>query len=279
MGIKSRNLGLTLVDLLIHHLGRAAGRIDLFGHSWVTFWLELRRSTERPRSSIAAYPFSPIGCKLEICTVATNDLYRANYRFEGEGSGFTVGIGFRQVSGTNDENTLQDLCDVLFIMSTDEFLAILSDGINQTGIEVFQVTGSNETPGRLALPQPNSGTVVSDALPMGGALVLSLLTNAPNSRFNGRIYIAGIPESGQDEGQLESAYITDAIALAAVLDDQTIPLGPGSAVFKPVVISRWDEGIKRVPPVGFDVLSISVNSFVKNQRRRNTKFIGAGAST
>ncbi len=211
--------------------------------------------------------------------MATNDLYRANYRFEGAQSGFTVGIGYRQVSGTNDENTMQDLCDELFLISTTQFLAVLSDQINQTGIECFQVTGSNETPGRLALEQPNPGTVVSQAIPMGGAAVLSLLTDAPNSRFNGRIFIAGIPEVSQVEGAFTVGFITLLTLLAAKLDDPTIPLGPGSAVFKPVVISRFDEGVKRVPPVGFDVISISVNPFVKNQRRRNTKFIGSGVTT
>lgn len=211
--------------------------------------------------------------------MATNDLYKANFRFEGAQSGFTVGIGYRQVSGTNDENTLQDLCDELFLMSTDEWLDVLSDQINQTGIEVFQVTGSNETPGRLALEQPNAGTVASQALPMGGSVVLKLTTDAPNSRFNGRIYISGVPESMQDLGAITGAYQTLLINLILKLDDQTIPLGPGSAVFKPVVISRFNEGVKRVPPVGFDVLSIAFNPFIKNQRRRNTKFIGAGVTT
>ena len=211
--------------------------------------------------------------------MATNDLYKATYRFEGAASGFKVGLGFRQVSGTNDVNTLQDLVDELFLMSIDEWLAILSEQISLTGIEAYQVTGTDETPGRLTLEQPNAGDVVSDAIPMGGAAVLSLLTDAPNSKFNGRMYIAGVPESGELIGALTAGYAMDLNSLADELEKTTIALGPGDALFKPVVISRFEDGVKRATPVGFDIQSITPNLFIKNQRRRNTKFIGFGAST
>lgn len=216
---------------------------------------------------------------MEFCTVATGNLYIAHFRFESPSSGFTTSLAYKQLSGTNDENTLTDLAGQLGVMHQSAFLDCLSDDASMTAILTFQVTGSNETPGRTRFEQPNVGTVSSDALPMGACAVLSILTDAPHSRFNGRLFISGVPKSFDTEGALSGAALTLYNTLAGSLEATVSPIGPGLAVFQPVVISRILNGAPRVPPVGFSIVSISADGFIKNQRRRNTRFLGPGGTT
>jgi hypothetical protein len=188
-------------------------------------------------------------------------------------------MAYRQLSGTNDENTMTDLATALAVILQAPFLAIMSNQISMTGITCFQVTGANETPGRTVFEQPNPGIQAAQALPGGAAGVLSITTDAPNSKFNGRMFVSGGPEDGQVEGDWTVGHMIGLNALGTALQVVPPAIGPGLAVFQPSVISRFLNGVPRVPPVGFDVISIAADDFVKNQRRRNTKFIGAGGTT
>lgn len=211
--------------------------------------------------------------------MAINDLYTIHFRFEGAGAGFTTKMDYQQTGGTNDQNTLTDLCTNVSVLVEDAFKDCLSNQISFNAMEAFQVVGANETPGLLRFETPNSGTVVSESLPMGGAAVLSILTDAPNSKHNGRMFVGGIPESFEANGALTAPAIALYQTLADGLSASPAPVGPGLALFTPGVISRIVDGVPRVPPIMFDVDTITPDGFVKNQRRRNTRFLGFGPST
>ncbi len=211
--------------------------------------------------------------------MSVGNLYVAHFRFEGAGAHFTTQMCYKQSSGTNDENTLTSLATALAVILEADFKAAMSNQVHMTGITCFQVTGADETPGRTVFEQPNPGSIASQALPMGGPAVISLTTDAPNAKHNGRVYISGIPESGEVNGALTAGQITLINNLAVSLNVTPPPVGPGLAVFIPQVISKILDGVKRVPPVGFTIISSAVRGFIKNQRRRNTKFIGAGGTT
>lgn len=208
--------------------------------------------------------------------MAINDLYTAQWQFEGAGSGFTVTLAYEQTGGTNDQDTLSALAVALATLMEQEFKDVMGVNVDTTGILTYQATGTNETPGRTRFEQPNAGSIASDVLPMGGAAVLSFHTVAPNAKHNGRIYISAIPESFSDNGEInatgKAAYEALAVAILATIP----PVGTGSAIFRAVVISRIEDGEVRVPAVGFVIDSIRNVTFVKNQRRRNTRFIGVG---
>lgn len=211
--------------------------------------------------------------------MAIGNLYTAHFRFESPSSGFTVGMSYRQLSGTNDANTLTDLCAALATLLQVPFKGAVSNQVSMTAILAFQVTGADETPGRTVFQQPNLGTVASEALPMGACAVLSILTVAPNSKFNGRMFLSGIGEGVEVEGAISAGGLVVLNTLAAALQVNPPAIGPGLAVFQPTVISRVLDGVPRVPPVGFDIVSITPDAFIKNQRRRNTKFLGPGVTT
>lgn len=211
--------------------------------------------------------------------MAINDLYTAQFRFEGAGSGWTSSMAYRQTDGGNDENTLTDLAVKIALFVEDSFKATQTGLVDMTSVLVYQVTGTNETPGRTRFQQPNAGGVAGNALPMGMTSVISWLTDAPNAKHNGRMFIGGVPEDGSDDGQLTVAQLALMDTLIADLLSAMGPIGALSAQFEAVTISRVIDGIPRVPPVGFKIVSGAAETFVKNQRRRNTRFLGVGPAT
>ena len=211
--------------------------------------------------------------------MAIGDLYTARFRFESKSSGMITSMSYKQTAGTNDADTMSDLAVAIGVKVEAPFKLILSRDVEFTGIEVNQTVGLNETPGLTRFELPNIGDNASDAIPMGGCCVMSILTDAPNSKFNGRMFVSGIPESSELNGAVTAPAIADMNALGAVLDDTITSVGPGGATFVPSVISRFKDGIKRAVPIAFKVLSITADAFIKNQRRRNTRFIGVNPST
>ncbi len=211
--------------------------------------------------------------------MAINDLYTAVFQFEGAGSGFQTSFHYVQDAGTNDNQTLNALATSIAIAVEDDMKAILPIDIDFVGISVHQVTGSNEIPGFTRFQQPNAGTFGGSSLPLGGSAVFSWLTDAPNSKHNGRMYFGGVSKTASEEGELTAGYKTAAATAIASLLLDLDNIGVGNADFKAVTISRVLAGVPRVPPVGFLILSGAVDSFVKNQRRRITKFVGVGPAT
>ncbi len=211
--------------------------------------------------------------------MAIGDLYTARFQFESVSSGMITSMSYKQLAGTNDENTMRDLAVALGVSVEGLFKALLSRDVEFTGITVNQTVGLNETPGLTRFVLPNIGLVASDAIPMGGCCVMSILTDAPNAKFNGRMFVSGIPESSEVDGAVTAAAISDLNDLGSVLDNTITSVGPGGASFEPSVISRFKDGIKRAAPIAFKVLSITADAFIKNQRRRNTRFIGVNPST
>lgn len=211
--------------------------------------------------------------------MAVGELYTVTFRWEGAAGGYHTTLSYKMLSGTLDQNTLTLLADNRGTVLSAFLKSVNSNQMNLVAIKAFQMTGRDETPGLTRFAQPNAGIVASEALPLGGAAVLSILTDAPNAKFNGRMFLSGVPESFQDEGQITAGGTTAYNSLGTALLADTTTLGPGLAVFTPVVISRFLAGVKRTPPIGHAVLAATVNPFVKNQRRRNTRFLGVGAST
>lgn len=211
--------------------------------------------------------------------MAINNLYTAQYRFEGAGSGFTCTTAYEQIAGTNDFNTLTQLAVALAVLLETPFKNALPSNIDMTSILTFQVTGANETPGRTVFQQPNGGALASNALPMGAAAVISFKTVAPSSKFNGRIFIGGVAEANSNFGAITAAGIVLYQAIITALLEEIPLIGDGEAEFRLVTISRFEDGEERPIPIGFEVIQGSVNPFVKQQRRRNTKFLGVGPAT
>jgi len=115
------------------------------------------------------------------------------------------------------------------------------------------------------------GTGNAEALAPSIALLIRLNANSTNSRNNGHLYIAGVPENVWVNGVWEPATF---LPLAQTLaQNLALPLGASSAgkIYDPVIVSRLLNNVPRVPPVYFDVIYGDVSPLISQQRRRQSR--------
>ncbi len=208
--------------------------------------------------------------------MAVNDLYRLHFFINCSEQVTQCVLGYRMDFGSMDADTLEALCQAFIDDAQPKLLLLLSENALVSRVQVTTVTNHQEVPG-LVDQVSQFGNIVSQTLPPNMAAIIHLPTNAPNAKHNGRIFLAGIPEQGQDAGTLTGAQITLNQAFADELAIDLEPTAPQDAIFTPVVISTVLNGAPRIPPVGFPVLLPVAKSLVRQQRRRKTVHFGFGS--
>lgn len=205
--------------------------------------------------------------------MAIGDLYVLRVNYHLPDAEVSIGLGYKQSAGTNDKDTLQSAVDFWVANSLTIFRNCLAADVEVDQVRMDQVEPGNELPGfdnLVGLP----GTVAGQALPSGSASVISWVTDAPNSKHNGRIYIAGVSENEVDNGLISAAQIALNVLLSNELQTDLLTSSPQDAVFVPNTISRVLNGAPRVPPVGFEILSGVIRLPMFSQRRRITSRLG-----
>jgi len=205
--------------------------------------------------------------------VAIGDLYTLSLFVDTNGNPTENVLGFEQISGGNGADTLEALAQAWIDNASTALRACLSDEAEFSRVLVNTVTANDEVPG--LIDNINFvGTNVGEALPANMAACFNLMTDAPNSKHNGRIFLAGCPENEQAEGTWDPAMVTLLNFFAVKLGNNLIPSAPEDSEFKPVVISRFLNGIKRVPPIAFTMLTATARVDLRQQRGRKTGCFG-----
>lgn len=205
--------------------------------------------------------------------MAANDLYRLTIQIETPGNVTEINLGYELAGGTIGPYTLEKTCLQAIADMNGALLALLAEDTFVRRYTMVPITEPLEIMGFVDLVNA-VGTVLGEALPANMTAIISLPTDAPSSKHNGRIYISGVSEEAQTEGTLEAAQQTLNATFAALLTDEIEPSAPEDAVFTPVVISRVVDGVPRVPPVGFSVGTPIAKFSMRQQRRRKTPAFG-----
>jgi len=205
--------------------------------------------------------------------MAIGDLYKMQISYNLPDSEVSIGLGYRQNAGTNGINTLQSAVDFFVANRLVDLNNVIGNDCFTDQVRMDQVSVGDEQPG-LSNSVGVVGNRPNKSLPAGMAAVITWITDAPNSKHNGRIYIAGITE-----GDIENAGLIAAIKtlLATLATNWRVDLPtslPETAVFELVAISRVEDGVPRVPPIGFKVVSSLTRNAPYSQRRRITKRLG-----
>ena len=205
--------------------------------------------------------------------MAVDDLYKVTICCSTVGGPFTWSVFYKMISGTIESGSL----DALAIdWQTDHLIELqnmLSDSCFIEEVRVDPEPGVNEVPGFDNKDSVN-GNIAFGPMPNNVAAVISELTDAPNSNANGRIFIAGIPESAMEDGIFSVAYTALVQLLADSLEGNLIIAAPAAAEFTPVVVSRYLSGSLRIPPVPHDIVSNTAKRQARQQRRRTTRALG-----
>lgn len=202
--------------------------------------------------------------------MAVGDLYELTIYLSSTSSSGILVFGYRQTVGTNDGETLTSAANFFVNNQILELRKCLAPDVDLNQVEFRQVSVGNEIPGVVPIIAL-AGTRLGDSLPFTSAAVATKITDAPNSKFNGRYYLPGISEDDQDEGTLNAAILALLVLWNAELLILISTSLPQTAKFEHVVISRFEDGIKRVPPVGFLVETMLQTTSMRQQRRRLTE--------
>lgn len=116
-------------------------------------------------------------------------------------------------------------------------------------------------------PAPTAGLHVGSPLPVQDALVLTIRTNTRGRSGRGRLYF-----TGYDEGQLNNAVFTQAVADDAIQTVDEIQEAAALLGWQYVIVSRYHNGAKRPVAVTYPVITWEVRSLIPgNQQRRSRR--------
>jgi len=199
--------------------------------------------------------------------VADLDLYELTIYYSVEQTECQMSIGYRQDGGSFGVDTATAVCVEFVASFIPTLLATLSSAVQVDEVKFVPITNLTELAGAAAIVAA-PGTLGANPLPANMCGIISIKTNAPNSKHNGRMFVSGLPEDGQFEGQLTGPQLTALQDWATIIFNDIQPSAPEDAEFNPVVISRIEDGVKRVPPVGFDFKTPVAKIDMRQQQQR-----------
>ncbi len=201
------------------------------------------------------------------------DLYELRIRYHLPDANASVGLGYQQTAGGNDNLTMQSALDFFNTNFLPFFRDCLAADVSIDQLRMDQVSVGDELPGLINFTG-TAGGLGAQALPGGGASVISWVTDAPNAKHNGRMYIGGVAESEVNAGNISAALLFAMNDFATEVQNTLATSLPQDAEFELSTISRILNGVPRVPPVGFLVESHVARLPYFSQRRRITKTVG-----
>jgi hypothetical protein len=202
--------------------------------------------------------------------VALHDIVQVDWHCWAPGRKFTWGLAYQLNTGGTDATALSELTNACFTLLSDVVADCMSDLASIQEITARVVVGDWLPTSRYEIAD-KPGTVAQQCAPCENAVVLSQYTNAPNAKYNGRIYFGGLPETFMGEQDLLVAGQVAFNNLALELIKTIVIASPVAATWQPCVISRYEDKVKRVPAVYFDWETSSVRTRIYGQRRRRNR--------
>lgn len=202
-----------------------------------------------------------------VTAMAVGDFYLLTTHVRTAEGEMQFSFAYRQSTGTIGNNTLENVASFYRTNRLDKYILAVSEDIEVDKVVCRQVTSFTNPPGFVNLNNVE-GTLIGEALPNNSAAVLKILTVAPNAKHNGRLFIPGIRELDHTSGVLAAGEITLLNDFGTILLAKLQSIPAETAEFIPIVISRFLDGVKRTPPVSFDLISIIADPNLKQQRKR-----------
>lgn len=200
-------------------------------------------------------------------TMAVNDVFRAQINMQC-GSTPTMNIlHMREVTArAADENAPESVIAAVAAFYGD-LAAQLGEDWRVISIRANQISPPAAGPPAVTVfggAESIEGAIVSDLIPSNAPLVLSLYSSVVGNKGRGRIFLPGIPENEQNDGQITASYhgLVQGICNAH-LDETFVPPAPKTGSYAFIV---WN------PPgpggVNMDVVSTIVRPNLANMRSR-----------
>lgn len=149
------------------------------------------------------------------------------------------------------------------------FLVPISTTASCAELVANDVVPGTAAPSVLTVSPPKTGTdgLNGPVLPPQDALVLSWKTALKGRSYRGRTFLPAMNQGRQSNGVWLAPALSGGGGVVTAMLARYGTFG-ASLDFSFVVISEFLNGLRRVTPVGTQVISGSVNTIVRSQRRR-----------
>lgn len=180
------------------------------------------------------------------------------------------GLYYRRSSGAAPGFPALDLVNGFWTVINAALLDVLSSLVRVMRVTARPLVPTDGVPYEANYDDTVLGTGGAEPLPPSIAMLIRLRTLSLDSRNNGHIYIAGVPENVWVDGTWEpGAFVPLVNIFMAFLETPFLGSG-GIATYTPCVVSRWLNGVPRVPPVTFDIDTAFLSGDISQQRRRQS---------
>lgn len=178
-----------------------------------------------------------------------------------------IGIAYRHYSGATAAYPCLDLVNKWADVFRTLYKNCLSSSALLMRIMAHSVAPSDDIPYEANYDSTNVGARSAESMPPSIALLVKLQTSSVLSRNNGHIYISGMAEDDWVSGVWRGAALTAVDAFMEPLSAD-LPASAAGAVYRPCVISRWLAGVKRTPPITYDLVNYKIRTTASQQRKR-----------
>lgn len=137
--------------------------------------------------------------------MAINDVYQAALRFSINGEKTANVIHCKQTSGDGSLPPNEDLAAAIVAVIWPAYQAAISNDATLQSISAKRI--SPTVGGSVVVPVNAAGTIAQDTIPPNGSAVITLYSQTLSKQGRGRIYISGIPDTGQKDGLLTVAQM------------------------------------------------------------------------
>lgn len=199
------------------------------------------------------------------------DLYALKFNYFVQGRVCSINLGYRDLNAGLVHLQAKVLADAFDNSLLALFQNVFSVDVQIQSLYVLGVNPKGNIPEMRNYLDIN-GLRPGTAMPNDSPVIISLTTDAPNSKHNGRIYLSGISETDVENQKVTPAFqgsqLEDlADALKTDIEDTDAPVSE----FEPSVLVRQADGIPVTPPSSHGVIGWAMNGIIYSQRRRRTK--------
>lgn len=206
--------------------------------------------------------------------MAQNDVFQVRSQFRDHGRVWTINTHYRDDTGVDGIDVCKDLVDAYAAAVGPALAACRAADSTHEANYASAIKPLVANAYELSLPSLPGGVTGTQSFPPNMNAVITRRTADPEATRYGRIYLGGLPNTWLDQGNWSSAALTALGALAAAME---LTLAGVIGSYVPVVLRRYEGGIKLDPPKASDVSTCGASNIVYTQRRRNSRQCGHAA--
>lgn len=204
--------------------------------------------------------------------MAVGDTYELTWQTQLEQRIFYNVFHYEQTIGSDVPETAEVLCRTFSAAMLAAWISATGTTFHFQCVTARRVLPGPDVPGVLFQPPDTKGTQPGDPLPSHNTIVVKLLTDNPNPKHNGRLYINGQVELSLLNGMWEATYLATVFnGLHSLFTTTLVAAGPDDQEFEPRVLNKFAGGVPIVPPTTSNVIGTSASPLVFRQKRRATR--------